>query len=102
MFIVKVYLMSRIVGFKVLLALNKFSRCPQEHDITHPNIPVKYMLHSTNSFVRMHDQGIITTFKSYHTLRTFYTMLDANEETLLSVSECWKWYVVVDHCMVYT
>lgn len=94
--------MFKIVEFKVLLALNKFPRCPPELDITHPHIQVKYLLHSTNSLVRMHDQGIITNFRSYHTHRTFYTMLGANEETLLSVSECWKWYGVVDHCMVYT
>jgi len=50
----------------------------------------------------MHDQGIITTVKNYHIHRLFYTMLDANEETLLSVSECGKRYGVVDHCMVYT
>jgi hypothetical protein len=79
--------MSKIVGFKVLLVLNKFSRCPQELDITHPHIQVKYLLHSTDPFVRMHYQGIITTVKSYHTHRTFYTMLDAKEETLLSFSE---------------
>ena len=80
--------MSKIVGFKVLLALKKFPKCRQELDITHPHIQVKYLLHSTNSFVRMHDQGIIATVKSYHTHRTFYSMLDANEESLLSVSEC--------------
>lgn len=82
MFIVKMYLMSKTVGFKVLLALNKFHRCPQELDITHPHIQLKYLLHSTNSFVRVHDQEIITTFKSYHTHRTFCTVLDANEETI--------------------
>ena len=82
MFIVKVYLMSKIVGFKVLLARIKFPSCPQELDIIHPHIQLKYLLHSTNSFVRMHDQGIITTVKSYHTHRTFHTTLDANEETL--------------------
>jgi hypothetical protein len=102
MFIVKVYLMSKIVGFEVLLALNKFPKCPQELVITHPHIRVKYLLHGTNSFLRMHDQGIITNVKSYHTHRAFYTILDANEETLLSVSECGERYGVVDHCMVYT
>jgi len=70
MFIVKVHLMSKIVGFKVILALNKFPICPQELDITHPHIQVKYLLHSTNSFVLMHNQGIITmvTLTAHSTL----------------------------------
>ena len=41
MFIVKVHLMSKIVGLKVLHALNKFPICPQELDIIHPHIQVK-------------------------------------------------------------
>jgi hypothetical protein len=78
--------MSKIVGFKVLLARNKLPMCRQELGITHPHIQLKYLVHSTNLFVRLHDQGIITTLKSYHTHRTFYTMLDANEETFVKVN----------------
>uniref|UniRef100_UPI0035902DA6 tigger transposable element-derived protein 1-like n=1 Tax=Myxine glutinosa TaxID=7769 RepID=UPI0035902DA6 len=46
------------------------------------------------------DQGIIPTSKSYYTRRTFRGILDASEnETFISVSDCWKSYSIADCLM---
>lgn len=52
-------------------------------------IQAVYLSNTSTSITQPLDQAILKTFKSYYTCHTFHRILDASEETFVSVSKCW-------------
>uniref|UniRef100_UPI00358F1F1B tigger transposable element-derived protein 1-like n=1 Tax=Myxine glutinosa TaxID=7769 RepID=UPI00358F1F1B len=93
------YMVGKNLAFKVLLLLNNASGHPANLDVAHPNIEVIFMPPNTTSLIQPHDQGVISTYKTYYTRRTFRRILDAMEsDPGHTVRQCWKEFNI-SHCI---
>ena len=48
-----------------------------------------YLSNTSTSISQPLDQATLRTSNSYYTCHTFHSILDASEETFVSVSKCW-------------
>ena len=84
-------------AFKVLLLVEDARGHPGKLKVAHPDFKVIFLLPNTTSLIQLLDQGVISTFKTYYTCRTFHRILetmDADPE--LTVRQCWKEYNIAN------
>lgn len=92
---VRKYLERKNVAFKVLLLVDNAPGHPQTL-AKEPNVEVMFLPPNTTSLLQPMDQGIIATFKSYYTRRSFSHILQALEkDPALSVKDCWSRYNIL-------
>ena len=88
---VKGYLAKKNLAFKVLLILDNAPGHPSSLTECHPNVKVIFLPPNTTSLLQPMDQGVIATFKSYYTRRSFAHILSMmKRDSALTVSDCWK------------
>ncbi|XP_053145989.1 tigger transposable element-derived protein 1-like [Hemicordylus capensis] len=94
---VRRYLATKNLAFRVLLVLDNAPGHPEALQFAHPALQIAFLPSNTTSLIQPMEQGLIATFKSYYTRRTFGRLLDLMEaDPSLSVSDCWKGYSIAD------
>uniref|UniRef100_UPI00358FC47C tigger transposable element-derived protein 1-like n=1 Tax=Myxine glutinosa TaxID=7769 RepID=UPI00358FC47C len=92
-------MVGKNLAFKVLLLLDNVPSHPVNLDVAHPNVEVIFLPPNTTSLIQPLDHGVISTFKTYYTHRTFHRILDAIEsDPGLTVGQCWKDFIIA-HCI---
>jgi len=85
MFITKMYPKSKNLAFKVMFLNN-----PQGIQIICvSHIQATYLSNTSTSISQPLDQAILKISNSCYTCHTFHSILDASEETFVSVGKCW-------------
>ena len=96
------YLVEQNLAFKVLLLVDNTPGHPGDPMAAHWNVKVIFLPPNSHSITRQDpatrpSKGIISTFKTYYTHRTFRCILDAMDPEL-TIGQCWKEFNIA-HCI---
>ena len=84
---------------KVLLSIDNAPGHLGYLKVSYPNIEVIFLPLNNPSLIQPLNQGVISTFKTYYTHRTFCRILDVMDSNPeLTVRQCWK-ELNIAHCI---
>ena len=93
------YLTEKNLVFKVLLLVDNANRHSRDLKVVLPKVKVIFPPPNTTWMIQLLYQGLISTFKTYFTHRTFHHLLDAmDSDPELTVEQCWKQFNIA-HCI---
>jgi hypothetical protein len=92
----KHYCMQEGIPFKILLLLDNAPGHPPALEDFSDNIKIVFLPSNPTSLLKLMDQGVIKTFKSYYLRSTLDAILKAINDGRTTVTEFWKAFNIKD------